>query len=104
MDKWEEYQAMSADKLMSEIEKMNKILFRINGSSPMFNQMQGMIDVANQVLQDKFALARLEGEENASTSIEIGNIDSEVNHIDYDQDIMNVVVDSYVSKLRDNKK
>lgn len=104
MDKWEEYQGMSADKLMSEIEKMNKILFRMNGASPMFNQMQGMISLANQVLQDKFALARLEGEENASTAIEIGNIESEVNHIDYDQDIMNVVVDSYVSKLRDNKK
>lgn len=104
MDKWEEYQNMSSDKLMTEIEKMNKILFRLNGGTPMFNQMQDMIALANQVMQDKFAIARLESDENANKALNIGEIESEVIHPEYDKDVLNLVATSYVSNLRDNKK
>ena len=104
MDKWEEYQNMSTDKLMAEIEKMNKILFRLNGGTPMFNQMQDMIALANQVMQDKFAITRLESDENANKALNIGEIESEVIHPEYDKDVLNFVATSYVSNLRDNKK
>ena len=104
MDKWEEYQNMSTDKLMAEIEKMNKILFRLNGGTPMFNQMQDMIALANQVMQDKFAITRLESDENANKALNIGEIESEVIHPEYDKDVLNLVATSYVSNLRDNKK
>lgn len=104
MDKWEEYQNMSSDKLMTEIEKMNKILFRLNGGTPMFNQMQDMIALANQVMQDKFAITRLESDENANKALNIGEIESEVIHPEYDKDVLNLVATSYVSNLRDNKK
>lgn len=104
MDKWEEYQNMSTDKLMTEIEKMNKILFRLNGGTPMFNQMQDMIALANQVMQDKFAITRLESDENANKALNIGEIESEVIHPEYDKDVINLVATSYVSNLRDNKK
>jgi hypothetical protein len=104
IDKWEEFNGMSTDKLMSELEKMNKVLFRLNGGTQMFNQVQTMVDMANQVLQDKFAVARLESDENASKVLEIGSIESEVKEIDYDKEILNVVVSSYTGNLRDTKK
>ena len=44
-DFFDKIQAMdSTDKIFEEIKKLNERLFRINEGSPMYEQLQGMIE------------------------------------------------------------
>ena len=43
MDNFDRYQKLNEDDLIDEIQKLNKRLFKIKPSNPMFNQLKNLI-------------------------------------------------------------
>jgi len=101
-DHWQKFEELTAEKLMDEIEMLNKKLFKMKPGSGTFMQMRKVIDMAATVYNDKMALTRLQGQEK-DTVMNIGEIEEEVIEPDYGDNILDVVVSSYVSNLKDNK-
>lgn len=104
MDNWEKYQAMSPDKLMNEMERINKMMFKINPDHPMYSQLEVLRNSAESAYRDKIAIAQLEAHKGElNQALEIGNIESSVNSIDYNKEILDVLVTSYTRNLRNKK-
>lgn len=85
------------DKLVTEIDKITKRILATAPTSPVINQLQGMLDLANQAYQDSLFKARVKVED---TVIDIGEMES-VDYIpeEYSKDeLMIEIVRSYTSK------
>ena len=99
----QQFEEMSPEKLLDKIQELNKRLFKMNNSSPMYNQMRGIIQEAQHVYQEHLAMSRFNAqEEERDTVINIGDIESEVYTPDYnDNTVLDTVVNSYIGGKKD---
>ena len=82
------------DKLVAEIERLNKQLFKMSGNSPMYNQLLEMVRTA-QTAYDELAFRQRVKVEEAKV-IEIGTIEHEVIIPDYNTEtLLTAIVDQY---------
>ena len=104
MDNFDRYQKLNEDDLIDEIQKLNKRLFKIKPSNPMFNQLKNLIQMAEMAYKDKIAISRMKDDKSPSI-IEIGNIEGTYNEVDYSPEaLLNLTVDSYTKTLRGKPK
>ena len=97
----QEFEQMDQSKLLDKITELNKKLFNINQRSPVFNQLRGIINEAQQVYSEKLAVDRYNAQnEERSEVINIGEIESEVYTPNYEEGspILDAVVSSYVQE------
>ena len=81
-DYWQKIQDMNQDKVLSEIETLTKRLFRLPEGSPMWQQVNGMLDEAQLRHRDLLEFQRAEIDTTPEI-IEIGEIDTTVYTPDY---------------------
>ena len=104
MDNFDRYQKLNEDDLIDEIQKLNKRLFKIKPSNPMFNQLKNLIQMAEMGYKDKIAISRMKDDKSPSI-MEIGNIEGTYNEVDYSPEaLLNLTVDSYTKTLRGKPK
>ena len=100
MDNWEKYQSLNEDALLDEIQKINKRLFKLKPGSVMFNQVKGMLEMAELAYRDKLAIVKLKSD-TSPRMMEIGNVEGSYEQIDYSPEaLLNLTVDSYTKTLR----
>lgn len=81
------------DKLVAEIERLNKQLFKINATSPIYDQLVEMINIAYAAYDELSFKKRVKQEDKI---IEIGTVESETIIPDYNKEmLLNVVVQQY---------
>ena len=84
-------------KLVLELEKLNKRLFKTSQTSPVFQQLMNMIDMANSAYSDKQYAVRVRKED---AVINIGEISGEDYTPDYTkEEIVNALIEVYTKKL-----
>ena len=90
---------MNEEQLHSEIESINKKLFKMkNRSNPMSQQLLGMLDTARSALNDIMAAKRIKKED---TVINIGEIESSVIKQDYsNEELVNILVTEYTKNIK----
>ncbi len=97
----QEFEQMDQGKLLDKITELNKKLFNMNQRSPVFNQLRGIIQEAQQVYSEQLAVDRYNAQnEERSEVINIGEIESEVYTPNYEEGspILDAVVSSYVQE------
>jgi len=100
MDNWEKYQSLNEDALLDEIQKISKRLFKIKPGTVMYNQIKGMLDMAEMTYRDKIAIVNLKSDTSPSM-MEIGNVDGSYEQVDYSPEaLLNLTVESYTKTLR----
>lgn len=100
-DYYSEVNAMTEEKLGDEIQRLTKALFKMSPESPMFQQVQSMLDMAQEAQLDKMYLRKYK-DKPADQALEIGTINSEVKELEYDdQQMLNALVSEYTKELRD---
>ncbi len=91
--------ALSEEKLHEEIRKIYDRLFVTSQSSPVYDQLLSMLEQAQEALGDIQASRRVD--KSTDGVINIGEIDSVVNELDYKHDeLLNVIVTSYIKQPR----
>lgn len=86
------------DKLVVEIERLNKQLFKINATSPIYNQLVDMISIANDAYDEMCYKKRVKVEDKI---IEIGTVDQETFTPDYSKEVLlNAVVQQYRKEVK----
>lgn len=95
-------QGLSEDKLHDEIRKLYDRLFKTSQTSAVYQQLLSMLDMAEQAVQEHMYKRRVKTED---TVIEIGQIESKVNHIDYSKtELLNIMVNEYHRDPGDSKQ
>lgn len=89
--------------LIVEMDKLQKQLMKTSQSSPVYDQILGMMAMAQEAYGDWVAL---EQHKNVKDEVlEIGTIDSDVSEIDYTKDeLLDAIVTAYISKPTDKKE
>lgn len=101
-DYYSEVNAMTEEKIGDEIQRLTKALFKMSPESPMFQQVQSMLDMAQEAQLDKMYLRKYK-DRPADEALEIGSINSEVKELEYDdQQMLNALVSEYTKELRDS--
>ena len=95
-DYYDYVNGLTEAKLITEIEKLNKRLFKTNATSPVYTQLLNMIDMAQSAYEDILYTQRIKAEDKV---IEIG----ETEHIDYvpdytNDEIVNAYIEVYTKK------
>jgi ribosomal protein L20A (L18A) len=87
-------QSLPEDKLVQELEKLNKQIMKISPSSPIYNQVLSMLNMAQEAYSEIALKQRIKPED--SKIIEIGTIEEEVLMPDYDKSMLiNAVIEQY---------
>ena len=84
-DYWQKVQAMNQDKVLTEIESLTKRLYQLNEASPIWNQVKGMLDDAQERHRDLMAHQHNEMD-NIPDVLNIGEIESVVHTPDYSKE------------------
>jgi hypothetical protein len=88
---------LEEEKVVAEIEKLNKKLFRLNTSSPMYSQLLDMLSTAESAYQDIQYKRRIKSEDSV---INIGEIESVVTEPDYNKaELLDAIVTSYTKNF-----
>jgi hypothetical protein len=99
MDLYQRFDSMETDKLATEIQTLNKKLFKMKPNTSMYNQMLGVIVMAQGIYSDRLMLERMPDSE-SSRVFDIGEIETHNGQPNYGESILQVVVDSYLTKPR----
>ena len=100
MDNWEKYQGLNEDALLDEIQKISKRLFKVKPGTVMYNQIKGMLDMAEMAYRDKIAIVNLKSDTSPSM-MAIGNVDGTYEQVDYSPEaLLDLTVESYTKTLR----
>jgi hypothetical protein len=100
MDHFAYIHSLTEDKLLLEIEKMNKKLFKLNPASPMYDQLYGMIETAQLALAEMQYTRRFKDAEDKI--IEIGTVEEHVSMPDYSkEELLLALVDQYKDKSKE---
>ena len=100
-DYYMQVNAMSEDELFKEIERLTKALYKMDPQSKLYDQVLQMLNMAQDAQNDKMYLRRYQNNSQDEV-LEIGTINSEVLHPDYDsEELLNITVSSYIQELRD---
>jgi len=90
---------LSEEKVLAEIEKLNKRLFKTKPGNPMYNQLMDMLRTAESAYQDILFKNRVKSED---IVMDIGEMESTVTEPDYSKDeLLDVIVTSYTKDLRE---
>lgn len=101
-DYYSQLQNMSQEKLSNEIEKLTKKLLMISQTSPMYEQILGMLDMAQGVYSENIMVSTIKKED---AVIDIGEIESTVQEHDYTQEeLLIAVVQEYTKDTGNNNK
>ena len=93
---YEKLHSMKREQVANEIRRLNDMLMRTRPSSPMYNQLLGYRDQAQELLNEQMSQDRQE--KNPDEVIELGTIDSSVFTPEYNTDVLfQAVVQSYRS-------
>jgi len=93
MDFYIKYSEMSEDELLTEIEMLNKKLFKYKGGPEIRNQLLNMIQTAESFYREQMMMKRIKKED---TVLEIGTIESSVTEEMYsDKELLEFLVTSY---------
>jgi len=93
LDYYTHVNELSEDKLHEEIRKIYDRLFKTSQTSPTYQQLLNMLDMAEGALQERQQSRMIKKEDSI---IEIGQIDSKVDYPDYTQDeILTAIVTEY---------
>lgn len=93
LDYYTHVNELSEDKLHEEIRKIHDRLFKTSQTSPTYQQLLNMLEMAEGALQERMQVRMVKLEDKA---IDIGNITSKVDYPDYTQDeILTVIVTEY---------
>jgi len=84
-DYWQKVQAMNQDKVLTEIESLTKRLYQLNEASPIWNQVKGMLDDAQERYRDLMA-HQINEMDNIPDVLNIGEIESVVHTPDYSKE------------------
>jgi hypothetical protein len=88
---------LEEEKVVAEIEKLNRKLFAINPTSPMHGQILDMLNTAESAYQDIQYKRRIKSEDSV---INIGEIESVVTEPDYNKaELLDAIVTSYTKNL-----
>ena len=79
---WEKIQTLNEDNLFEESKKITTKLYAISQASPMYNQLQDMLEMINERQRDLVLLAREEINKTPDV-LNIGQIDAVVHTPDY---------------------
>ena len=79
---WEKIQTLNEDKLFEESKNLTTKLYAISKASPMYNQLQDMLEMINERQRDLVLLAREENDKTPGV-LNIGQIDAVVHTPDY---------------------
>ena len=95
-DYYDYVNGLNESKLVAEMEKLNKRLFKTNANSPVYTQLLNMIDMASDAYQDILYSQRIKTED---TVMNIG----ETEHVEYTPDytkeeIVNAYLEVYTKK------
>lgn len=100
MDYYSHIYGLSEDKLVAEIEKLNKKLFSINPSSGMYNQLLDMLNVAQTAHTEMQYVRRIK--DTSDKIIEIGEVTEHITTPNYSTDeLLVAVVEQYTNKGRE---
>jgi hypothetical protein len=103
IDYWQKYLNMEQGKLFDEIQNLrNKLGLMRSFDSPMYHQLADIIETAEEIYQDKIAIARLKADKTPDI-IELGEIESEVVEHKSKEELTLAVIDAYTTYLKDNK-
>ena len=79
---WEKIQTLNEDKLFEESKNITTKLYAISQASPMYNQLQDMLEMINERQRDLVLLAREEINKTPDV-LDIGQIETVVHTPDY---------------------
>ncbi len=100
MDYYSHIYSLTEDKLVQEIEKLNKKLFRISASSPMYGQLLDMINTAQTAHAEMQYVRRVK--DHSDKIIEIGEVTEHIVTPNYSSDeLLVAVVEQYTNKGRE---
>ena len=103
-DYYSEVNAMTEEKIGDEIRRLTTALFKMHPESPMFQQVQSMLDMAQEAQLDKMYLRKYK-DKPTDQALEIGTVNSEVKELNYDdQQMLNAIVTSYTKELKDDNE
>lgn len=102
MDIYQRFENMDTEKLATELQSLNNKLFKMKPNTGMYQQMLGVIQMAQGIYTDKVTMASMPDGE-SSKVFEIGETDAHHGQPNYGESIMQVVVDSYLTKPRSSK-
>jgi len=89
---------MSDDDLTAELKRLNDALFKMNHNSPMFSQLQDMLQLATDQRQERFFMAR--NKNLKDETLDIGEMESVDYTPDYSkQELLNVTVEAYTKGI-----
>lgn len=89
---------LSEDKLVEELENLNKRLMKIDFQSPIYAQLLDMIDMAESAYNDILYSKRIKNE---NSVIDIGEIESIETKPDYDrEDVLTALVHEYTKDFK----
>jgi hypothetical protein len=95
MDYYLKYVNMDEEKLLDEIEMLNKKMFKVS-SGPIRQQLLQMAQAAEAQYKEIQMKRRIKKED---TVLEIGNIESVETNTDYTkEELVNVTVQAYIGK------
>lgn len=101
-DYYDQVNSMSEDKLIQEVERLTKALYKMDPQNTMYSQVQSMVEMAQEALQDKMYLRKYK-EKPQDVALEIGTISGEVTETKYsDEELLNIMVTAYTKDFRDN--
>lgn len=101
-DYYDQVNTMSEDKLIQEVERLTKALYKMDPQNSMYDQVQSMIAMAQEALHDKMYLRKYK-EKPQDEALEIGTISSEVTEHNYsDEELLNIMVTAYTKEFRDD--
>ncbi len=100
MDYYSHIYSLPEDKLVQEIEKLNKQLFKINAGSPMYGQLMDMINTAQTAHAEMQYVRRVK--DPTDKIIEIGEVTEHIVTPNYSSDeLLVAVVEQYTNKGRE---
>lgn len=95
-DYYDYVNGLNESKLVTELEKLHKRLFKTSETSPVYQQLLNMIDMAQSAYTDTLYAQRIKKED---TVIDIGETDSVSYTPDYTkEDIVNAYIEVYTKK------
>jgi hypothetical protein len=93
-DYYAKIHSMPEDKLVQELDKLNKQIMKINPNSPIYQQVLSMLTMAQEAYSEIAIRSRIKPEE--SKIVEIGTIEEQVLMPDYDKaTLINAVIEQY---------
>jgi hypothetical protein len=93
IDYYDKVQAMNEEQLMTELDSLDKKLFKLNPGSAMYDQLLTMRETVDFAIREQMMKRRVKTED---TVLDIGTIESTIDEPEYNKsDIVSILVHNY---------